>query len=279
MSDISKVLYHYCDSAAFYSIISNKNFRLSNVFESNDYLERKWIDKHIDKAFQDMTHEIDQFKIFKTSVSTNYKLNRDIAPYAIAFSGEKDLLSQWRGYANDANGFAIGINIDYFGLENRIPFTSPVPDYTIGIFEILYYEPIIHLEVAKIINYYWMEFNSEEYTSNSTAMSKCAGELVKLSSRVKNPKFSEEKEWRILYTPFIVQEMVSGKFTDMMFRTTNNCLKSFFEMPFKEKKEMCPISEIIIGPKNRTSEETLRYFINLQGLKDCKISRSELSYQ
>ena len=275
----NRTLYHYCDCADFYSIITNKNFRLSNIFESNDSMERRWLDSHIQKVFESL-NGTEQMKTFQSSVHKCYELNRDIAPYAIAFSEEGDLLSQWRGYANDAHGFSIGMNVDYFNLKEEIPSPSHVPDATIGILKILYDEAQVYSRVEKIIKICWQKFQDDNYVDNSLAMIECSMNLVKLASFIKNPKFFEEKEWRILYTPIITQGAEAlGKFANMKFKTTNNGLKSFFEMPFDQTRNVSPINEIIIGPKNRTTGETLKYFLDLHGLQDCRILRSALSYE
>ena len=40
-------VYHYCSVETFYEIISGKMLRLSDIDKSNDYMERKWLQRFI----------------------------------------------------------------------------------------------------------------------------------------------------------------------------------------------------------------------------------------
>jgi hypothetical protein len=107
--------------------------------------------------------------------------------------------------------------------------------------------------------------------------------LLDWATILKNPAFSEEREWRILYKPIVSWEdgkhKVIGKLDRMHFFVRGNRIKKFFVLPFTDQKSFCPLNEIVIGPKNATSEETLRDFLAMQGLEKCKITVSKLSYR
>ena len=45
------IVYHYCNLNTFYSIISNKTLRLSDITKSNDQLEITWANSIIRKVF------------------------------------------------------------------------------------------------------------------------------------------------------------------------------------------------------------------------------------
>jgi len=104
------ILYHYCSTAAFHSIVSTRSIWLSSLSLANDTMEGRllsqWIMQHAqeDSASPDgvsrLRHQLD---FLETSVEG----------LAFCVSGEGDLLSQWRGYADDARGFAIGFDGRY----------------------------------------------------------------------------------------------------------------------------------------------------------------------
>ncbi len=282
-----KTIYHYGDSNTFYGIISNKNLWLSNAFETNDFLERKWIDPILQEILTNLGngHPQEHVNTFRNSVLTDYKMNRELPPFFIGFSEEGDLLSQWRGYANDGTGFSIGFNPEYFQIDRHIPLPNAIPDNTIGILPMIYDKSLIYDNVSKTIENYLNKFKSADYAQNSPAMIECTGTLVRIASCSKNPAFSEEKEWRILYTPIITIDKstgfleVKGKFTDMKFRVRRNMITSYFELPFGIKKDVPPINEIVLGPKNNTSIGTLGDFLARNELFNIKISKSKLSYR
>lgn len=50
-------VYHYCSVETFFSIITNKCLRLSDLNKTNDYMEKKWVLKLIDKLLIDCLNE------------------------------------------------------------------------------------------------------------------------------------------------------------------------------------------------------------------------------
>ena len=109
------LVYHYCSLETFYNIITNSTIRLSNIKKSNDYEEMMYI---LPKAI-DICDSI--LSKYYEKLSVGYKLKDNFVKtlfeetfnelslncYVICFSEQSDLLSQWRGYANDACGVSI----------------------------------------------------------------------------------------------------------------------------------------------------------------------------
>jgi len=279
-------LYHYCNCEAFQGIISSKTLRLSNVFESNDYLERKHIDTTVEDQIDRLALEYPREHVikFKKITIQHYKSNRIEPAYCIAFSEAADLLSQWRGYADDGRGFAIGFAPIYFNLDQMVPFPNTAPDKAIGIFDIIYETSTITKRIREVLRLSWEHYKKDMYADNSTAMLNCARELILLASCTKNIGFSEEIEWRIMYTPLISYngEVSTGKFPEIKFCLKNpGLISSYFELPFIEEKNITPINEVIIGPKNITNNNTVVHFLSKNGF-DCtkiRIRPSDLSYR
>lgn len=131
-----KVLYHYCSLSAFTSITSSKEIRLTDLLKSNDYLEGTWLFDTIDAslyllnikfqeylapdwpvALQSEESRNKLFSEFRQYVNAARKKQRDnYAFYGFCLSEEEDLLSQWRGYADDGQGVAIGFSKVFFNL-------------------------------------------------------------------------------------------------------------------------------------------------------------------
>src|SRR5687768_12796503 len=101
------ILYHYCDAAAFQAICTSRNMRFSDLFSLNDWLEIHWgysiweaaATQLLDKVGRPFLDEID--KIIHTSGMCGL-------PVASCYSLDGDVLSQWRAYADDGRGYAIG---------------------------------------------------------------------------------------------------------------------------------------------------------------------------
>lgn len=117
------IVYHYCSIDVFMKIISSKAIRLSDITKSNDSMEILWITKFIKEIFDDeFQKEIQKTQYFEQGYPKETFLElvdrysdeffkEDIRLYSYlvcCFSEKGDLLSQWRGYADDANGISIG---------------------------------------------------------------------------------------------------------------------------------------------------------------------------
>lgn len=120
-----RVLYHYCSVEAFIGIVDSGLIRLSNSYALNDYRENTWINPFIDQKIKELRGE--KTSGFLDKVIANYNLN-NIIPYVASFSSESDVLSQWRAYAEDGRGIALGINPRSTGVRFRPPFTSDKTD-------------------------------------------------------------------------------------------------------------------------------------------------------
>ena len=123
---VPKILYHYCSVETLLSIIQNKTIWLSDASKTNDSSELKYIFDFftatvdvILESYGNKYNDLIKEKVRKIINSTMEGLVYDkirIAKYKknfiCCFSEAKDLLSQWRAYANDGNGVAIGFSSD-----------------------------------------------------------------------------------------------------------------------------------------------------------------------
>ena len=93
---MSKLLYHYCSVETFFQIIKNQTLRLTNIQYMNDSEELHY--------GMDLLGEAeDKYKLID-------KRSRDyVNIYAMCFSEMGDLLSQWRGYGDNAEGLSISL--------------------------------------------------------------------------------------------------------------------------------------------------------------------------
>ena len=119
----SGIVYHYCSLEAFKSIIENKCLWLCDVEKSNDSAERVYFNnlmlqtvKQYLEQLDPATHKIERKRAALQQLQNALSTPQDeLAPvYSCSFSDNGDLLSQWRGYADDGYGVAIGIYSGHF---------------------------------------------------------------------------------------------------------------------------------------------------------------------
>jgi hypothetical protein len=123
------ILYHYCSTQTFHSIIQNRAIWLSSLSLSNDTMEGVWLRKLLaDVCLEetplepwDMSSAVDQVAALNTLA--------DGLGFCLSENG--DMLSQWRGYAADATGICIGFSPVYFReLDNKYK-TDKQPRFTL----------------------------------------------------------------------------------------------------------------------------------------------------
>lgn len=108
-------IYHYCSNHVFHSIITNGTLRLSSMTLSNDTEEGVWTLKLLREACNALTsntYEDDEFnpwhveRVFEALDA----IRRNFDGLGLCFSRKGDMLSQWRGYADDGQGVSIGFS-------------------------------------------------------------------------------------------------------------------------------------------------------------------------
>lgn len=277
-NEIPKILYHYCSIENFYNIIVNKTLWLTDSFSTNDYMENRWINKKIDELLPNYINNENnqQFK----DVFVQYNINNYI-PFISCFSEDGDLLSQWRSYANDGRGFSIGFNTEYFGIKHHLPSTMAVfNEHSIGLYEVYYDNKIQENIINNLLN----DVSVSKQMSQNQII-EIAAQLKRYSYIFKNPVFFEEREWRIIHTPLILGSHkgdpteIIGAISDCKFRVTPSDIAPYFLLSFSEQKNISPIAEIILGPKNQMEMYKIRTFLSMNNLQDVSVTFSKASYR
>ena len=293
-------LYHYCSLSTFYNIIKNQSIWISDLRKSNDFLEIVWLRQLFERK---MNEEFNKFilKVPADSLDCFIQMRRNISErfriefsktWALCLSEEKDLLSQWRGYADNGSGISIGFKKDFFN-NLRLLHTNRTTHQKASIF----FDKVSYSKEEAI-----------NCIDTETCLSKCSNcntisdfkitichaitEIGKKASFFKNPAFIEEKEWRIVIT--FLMDNFSGadlssfntdeyKFGKLDYIVSNNKLVSHFEIKFPNIKNA--ISEIVIGPKCTESIVDIKHFLVSLGIlenmddKSIKIIKSQASYR
>lgn len=208
---IPEILYHYCSVDTFVKIVQNKTLRLSEIAKSNDSMECQWLERVvipdlIKKCLKERlrSSNIDSArheKIIEEAISfinEFYNSDRDIIQQrmvlATCFSKEDDFLSQWRGYANDGQGVAIGFNADIFKNIRKSYENTPLK-----LEKVLYEQKDQEQVVIKEVSRYIETFaDDSQYKKRNIAMLALLIRSTISSVFIKNKAFIEEAEWRLV---------------------------------------------------------------------------------
>jgi hypothetical protein len=202
-----------------------------------------------------------------------------------------DLLSQWRGYADDGQGFSIGFSKEYLEMLSadrdkvkpwfklhKVIYNAEEQDREIKLVldeiktDIESGKLKIPVQRAILIPNESKSPEDEEYGISIKKL------IIKLFPSItsmfawKNEAFSEEREWRL------VSFMVRIPPDDCLIRADRNRLIPYRQFELKKLSETM-ISEVIIGPKNITPIEIVESLLKMNGFNDVKVFRSKASYR
>lgn len=314
-----KTVYHYCSVDTFMKIIENTSLRATNIRKSNDYSEiintmdvfcgatRKAMRRYIQNNPGDLL-----FQEFAASIDTNELIERAINKatatyYCTCFSESRDQLSQWRGYADDGRGVAIGFDDSFFinaADQHYIRYLPIV--YDLNKFED---DLIGQIEKCFVVT---RDRRGEELSraDYENIFDIIIHSMVRNTVFYKNRAFSEECERRLTYYPFsdikklerstkrgelaklqlyydrmmemrqIGSEHNGIKRGPLQFMNRGTMIVSYVDLNFRDLLPWC-IKEIVLGPKNTMDDLDLRLFLLNNGidLAVTKITRSEATYR
>jgi hypothetical protein len=288
----SDVIYHYCSAATFQAIVESGNIRFSDINMLNDASEVRWsygvfeeaanrllqrvgmppTAPHIDRAFIDAIDEI---------VSPSQLIGH---PFIACFSQERDILGQWRAYADDGRGYAIGFKAAL--LAEQLPATF---------FQVEYNRELQVKEMMQaIMGIYIMQQEENDAAKSKSQFAKNCFYLATFMVAFKHPAFAEEKEIRAVHLAKVEPRGNLWCFTDksytegesanserqpVAFQVRDNRLVAYIDAKFASPSGGSPLTEAVLGPKNYNVGGNLTLFLGGAGLTDVTLYRSNAPYR
>lgn len=219
MSALPDVLYHYCSMSAFKGIIESKSIWLTDVQQSNDSEEIRWIYKNVPAYISEAldtygkklasgiqeTNEAHAKRLTETLKAIYVirnglpRINNTTEAFCLSKNG--DSLSQWRGYADDGRGISIGFSTQLFAdYYNRTVTGLNAKQWQkssqMGTMQNLCLQAVNYCEVSKTYLKVLipLDFSSGEILQG---IYKKMDDLSLHAPLYKNPAFREEAEWRL----------------------------------------------------------------------------------
>lgn len=212
-------------------------------------------------------------------------------------STASDLLSQWRGYADDAAGFSIGFNRDYF--QHLCDAFDPYKgEAGFKIKDVAYTKSDQKKIVLPIIEEIKLGIEKGELSKPNTMMAFLGGygiqtnqetvpDAIKLYNQnlrkklwgvlacmfeLKHEAFKEEQEVRLVSLLIKVAE------DNAHYMVSRGKIIPFREIPL-DSGPVNSILEVKLGPRNQTPEFVVRGLLDSHGFKDTKITSSIATYR
>ena len=309
-----EVLYHYCSVPTFYSIIKNKSIWLSDISKSNDSEELHWYLKTfkeiIDSVWAKYLKErrkngnrddANIIKKLRDEIMTDAECER-AKSWAFCLSGKRDDLGQWRGYADNGSGIAIGFfSVPFTAAKQawqdiKKPIYSSITNPRFG--RVVYGKNELENSFRDTPEFLKKNLLEWEPPYAAFRIRDIIPELYKIAPFFKNEGFREENEWRIIYSvdmdsllsaaqpvdePPLDPDFPGFYATEYAYSERNASLVS--HVVFTNRHFEASIAEIIIGPKCKLTETEVKLFLASSGFFldkdscDIKISKSASSYR
>ncbi len=270
------MLYHYTDFTAFDGIIRCAELRLNNILNMNDAAEMILFMNGICKA---VTEKLDEDgedeKAHKVQTIFQNEMEKEFhySAYAACFSKYRDDAAQWERYGHLGQGVCIAFHEDLM---------RKMVGGVISLQEVYYQkdmgEHILVNEFCRLIK------ESGEISADLPRLQALMNNAWVQSAAFKHPSFACEKEFRLVVSPFVLDEFT----IEPKFHVSARRIKKYYPL---DLNRMCSrlnlqlsdlIGEIIIGPTSSQSLPILQDYLTNCGLgvlndrismSDCPLRR------
>lgn len=256
-----------------------KMLRHSDLASMNDFMEVHWghrmweraANELVDLTGRELLNDIGEI-IFAAKMIT--------VPLACCLSTDGDVLSQWRAYASDGTGYAVGF---------RATDLAKLPAQML---RVSYDEAQQLRELKALIRAIHATEEMEVEKRSEDFRNACYGIAWDLAA-FKNPAFAEEKEVRLLHVIGYETSNKTAKLVDsggtafgkpwtpeqIKFRMKGSTPVPYQDMDFTDEGQVAPIVEVIVGPKNDVNPWSLSTFLESLGVPNVNIKKSSASYR
>jgi Protein of unknown function (DUF2971) len=255
-----ELIYHYCRPEGFLEIVRHRTMWFSAYWVMNDALEREW---GYNRFFQVLSSLRDEFgEDFVEQVMTGVRFGTFTNVAMIScYSLDADVLSQWRAYADDGRGFAIGFDPRLMQMpakKLRVLYDADtqISELTGNLRHVYAYEKSLGFKYDEKFRSHWVNFGMD---------------LVSY----KHPGFKEEREIRLIHASGLIPdnqslkivalgargpdgEMLAGP-QDIRFRVGNGIVIPYVALDYSNDGKQSPVKEVVLGPRNDRRNRTFKF--------------------
>lgn len=255
------VIYHYTSTVAALKILQERTIWLSAPWHLNDPLEGAGFLEFLASSKDEKNRE-------KACC-----LIKNHLFYVACFSEEGDLLSQWRAYADDAQGVSIGF--DRCVLRSCLARQSLLAE-----------RPVEYVDEVGELDPTGEAHKAREVISNhgGSPSAEYLQTLSKVRYAIKRRAYMEEREVRLIFTPeahpFGVTKLPSDKAEyDRRYFGSQGEIRDYYALTFSESVWSSLVRCVIFGPRNRTNDKVARDMLRKYGLDKTLVRYSKANYR
>jgi Protein of unknown function (DUF2971) len=265
-----QTLCHYTSLEGAIGIIGGRDLWLTNSHFSNDDEELNYgygiveqVLAELEQTPAENTPAVDYLERLAAALSAC----RGDQVYVCCFCEKDNLLSQWRGYAE--NGGGISIEFDPVGFT---AFTGPDSPHGLMRLWKVFYKPDQQRKIIRdCIHYPWPALNDDD------RIRFIVNALQFFIPTFKNSDFGEEQERRLIFTPY------PSATPKHKFRLRRGLLVPYFSLQELSQQAgfYLPIKSIMIGPSQQRTlnVESTRLMLDANGYSHVPVLASTTPYR
>jgi hypothetical protein len=201
-----------------------------------------------------------------------------VHPFISCFSLDGDNLGQWRAYADDGRGFAVGFRAS---MLKQLPVTMLSVEYDRE-------KQIKEMMAALLAIHARKKLDGEN--GQDEFFEDCVLTATYFTG-LKHSAFQEEKEIRCVHAVNVRMEKEIMHFVDgsnacddwksqpVQFQVQDNHLCAYIDLPFWHPNGQHPILEIYLGPKNHSAAANVLLYLGGLGYSNVSIRTSNIPYR
>ena len=268
-------LFHYTSAQGLSGIISNSNLWATDYRFLNDSREMK---DGLDIAYKALSSQ--KIKLLRDFaeylLNHSEKLNDYTTPYITSFCSESDLLSQWRAYANQSEGYCVEFDFSDSELMTFEKDTVVICNLAPVIYDDKLKVSIIEFTIEKtieILKNHGIGVNTEDLSDSKNGI--ILGMLSFLFQipvlTFKDQTFSEEKEWRAMFLLNVIQNEELRNYRISGGSFIPYITSSFFQRDEDSfvQRTVLPIKSVCLPPAaGSVTRKGIELFLKDNGFRD-----------
>lgn len=281
------VLYHYCSTATLLSILEHGKLRFSDINMMNDPREWRYCYELFEQAATALLKMVpDRAALDGLDTSFFDRVDDYLSPKQLnshpviaCFSKRPDVLSQWRGYADDAKGWSIGFS-------GRAVDAMPVT-----LLDVVYDPEQQITEICNFLAAMYLTWREKGGDFKET-VGQDAALFASFIHGYKHSSFEEEQEVRALHELRVDHSEDGWELIDeggtangvevvgepVGFRAAGSAIVAYVDLPL-QRVEGVSIRELWFGPSNDNGPGNALYSLTRYGHRGVNLSWSASSYR
>jgi hypothetical protein len=277
-------IHHYTDLAGLQGIVEKHDLWLTHSQYSNDEAELKHGQEVVEKILgKELAKPKDPSReAYLKHLSRLFKKPSSEGVYICCFCAEGNLLSQWRGYGANGTGVSISLNPKEFSY-----ITGPDSPHSglVRLWKVFYEENEQNNIVKKAINFVYSDPKLRAKSVEERAQ-RAADAIEFFIPTFKNKDFSEEKEIRLIFTPF-PNAVSRPEHHRPKFRVARGFLAPYYSLrdlsmrSEGEKPHPLPITGVCVGPSanKELNVDSARMLLTQAGYTNAEVTWASIPYR